>query len=1127
MANQDGIPDSPPGNTNLQIIIDLDDDDTKSESPDLGQSLYDVPLSRAGIPGTGTELPMKGADDRAVLPAAGTEQLYTEFIDQAVPASFADSTLLISGSGVSLTQDTSSTQPVELRTPQPPTVAKDYPGTLSRPKQRLGSSLPRNPLRRNSLPNNPIPSVSKFGKELDDIYDPVETDTENTQKQPNPSSARRAHLRAGESVQSPSFNHAKAPLTNGEMRPPSINDETQSSATYVRGDQQPIYPLPEKLQRIPENAYIKASTTKLRTLMGPPEVAYLAITEKHQESSLKPLSQSTKAIEELGDTRIHLGRSASDVSNVAINSEPPITLEKNVQLPEKTLVEESMRSVQTLKEEAQQERLDRKRKREEVKTPSKMTAELESVAATQEAQISVMQAKETENMEQHSKAVGVETNEKKTAEQSKVKEARAKEQRGNLEAEKVKKQELTEEKKPKDTKVKEVKPKALEKDAKQSKPEPTTKLNGIQDPMKQTEQWTMATRTPGRKDSEAMKNRRAELSMQKVRESSVHERPKSLTPLSSSGSQKTKTKSLTAFIPGSVRSRSSSLSIEHPNSVQETPSRGTKAGERPPLTSALRKSPNALRRSVSISWANPIAPADASIPSKTAATASTLNGNKCIGSSPMTSASVTASHARQPSVEILRTSSTSSADTSQKKSRDPRKKTSTDTKKQTKLIVKRDVKQKGRVIDPPGLPNPVDEESLVISSDSDDTVSTFYSDPDGDVQEILKVKAGPSTKKKTKSEGKMVTAKAVITPKTPPDSQVDVAQQATVERAVRNIESAANSRQAKAVTPTKAVTPAKAVTLAKTLPGPQGTASQQAPVKRASPNTESATSSQQTDATDIRSKASSRSPAYYVSSSPSSTSGASAKSDASAVSSSRPGIAPEPNSQAPMEMKSTHVDSRRGSSNSVAPKDVKSTPAPDRCLFSQSSTTHSTQQTQNTETASVESALDQQLQREARQFSEPAQVQVKSTPPMTRSHAFKSNALIQATPAATPSEYPYTMSGPRPANFRYPSLTNLKNNPPRYDSKEHLKYANFMSSQKGGDLKPIPSSQTNGVNHDDESSSESDDESGSSSDNDDGNAAPNPYSSPMGSQLSKKSDGKNAKGLSSLFRRRFFTGRSD
>jgi len=76
---------------------------------------------------------------------------------------------------------------------------------------------------------------------------------------------------------------------------------------------------------------------------------------------------------------------------------------------------------------------------------------------------------------------------------------------------------------------------------------------------------------------------------------------------------------------------------------------------------------------------------------------------------------------------------------------------SSKSKVQTKLNVTRDVKLKGREIDAPRLPNPVtlaENEEIIISSDSERSASTFYSDEE---DRTRPAKAGPSSKKKLSS----------------------------------------------------------------------------------------------------------------------------------------------------------------------------------------------------------------------------------------------------------------------------------------------------------------------------------------------------------------------------------------
>ena len=1042
--------------------MDLEDDDTKSESPDLGRSLYDVPPSLAGTPAAGQESRNIQAADQAVAPPVPTS---------AIPELEPE---------ISVSNETSELmQPARIYTPQPPTVDNNFDESLLRPKQQTGNSPSANPLR----------SVSKSQKERYDIFDLVETDTEDAQKQQKLPSAKWSKLQPKESVQLPPSNPDNLSLTNGDVRHPSLGTgERQSGSAIVHVYEQALHQLPENSRTPSEKPKVQESTTEVRFSSDPPKVASLGVSEEHLDASPYTISERAKVIEEPGNAEPRQERQERDVSEGVISGKVPTTLEAEHPTIQKQQSERSVRPTQRPKEEIQRERLDRKRKREQAESLSKTKAGSERVAAIQDEQniaLDFPQDKEAKDSKRQSKADEKEAKEQFRVEQQKAKEAQEKEQK-RIADEKGAKGQKRVEKKAKETEEKEQKSKPVEKGSKRQKTEEAAKANGKpvkQATAKQADERPRRTQTPGTKESEAVKNGGVELALQRARESSASGNRKSSTHVNTSGGQEQKPKSLTALYPGSSGSRSPSLSIERLDAPRVTPSRSTKSGEPPPLASALRKSPSTFRRSVSsISWANPVAPPDFSISAKPAATAPTSNGDKRTGSSAINSARGATIHTRGSSAETKRTSSASSVDAVVKKARDPPKKArnppkkaSANIKKQTKLNVKRDVKQKGRVVDPPNPPKPVVEEALVISSDSDHTISSFYSDSDDDVQVISKTDAGPSSKKKPKPKPGSATTKKFIT---------------------------ANS-----------------------LAIAQDPAAQQTTVKHATPTVGSAASSQQSVATNTESSSSSRTPARYVSSTPSPSSGSSSKSNGSVVSSSPPDIAPEPSSQAQPDSNSTPVDSRRRSSNSLDSKEAKTTAAAGRRPSSQVSGASSTQQSQSTNAMSVESALDQQLRREARQFSEPAQTQIKSPPPLASSKLSQMSSKVQAMPVATPSKYEYTMSGPRPANFRFPSLSKLKNNPPKYDPKEHLKHASFMSSQKRDDAKPAASSRingvSNGVSRDDESSSESDDESSSSSNNGDkvtGDAS----SSPMGSQVSKKSDGKAAKAYSSLFKRMFF-----
>lgn len=176
-----------------------------------------------------------------------------------------------------------------------------------------------------------------------------------------------------------------------------------------------------------------------------------------------------------------------------------------------------------------------------------------------------------------------------------------------------------------------------------------------------------------------------------------------------------------------------------------------------PVKSALRSSEISVRRSVSF---NDQAVALNSPPLKTVQAVRPLRDSDMSASAraaakkgsaqqlePHSSPSDRASKKRESDISArpkLRGPSSS-------KSATPLTDASSKSKVQTKLNVTRDVKLKGREIDAPRPPNPVtlaENEEIIISSDSERSASTFYSDEE---DRTRPAKAGPSSKKKLSS----------------------------------------------------------------------------------------------------------------------------------------------------------------------------------------------------------------------------------------------------------------------------------------------------------------------------------------------------------------------------------------
>ena len=174
-----------------------------------------------------------------------------------------------------------------------------------------------------------------------------------------------------------------------------------------------------------------------------------------------------------------------------------------------------------------------------------------------------------------------------------------------------------------------------------------------------------------------------------------------------------------------------------------------------PVRSALRGSESLSHRSVSFNDDAIAINSAVSKPAKTAPSQGNSNLSRDI-QPPAKAAQPRASKSQSsPSTRVARKRESDKAGDSQgqkpavSRLATPSRDSASIPKIQTKLNVTRDVKLKGRAVDPP-LPKPVKlvEDEVVISSDSERSVSTFYSDEDGRHQPV---KAGPSSRKKLSS----------------------------------------------------------------------------------------------------------------------------------------------------------------------------------------------------------------------------------------------------------------------------------------------------------------------------------------------------------------------------------------
>ena len=213
----------------------------------------------------------------------------------------------------------------------------------------------------------------------------------------------------------------------------------------------------------------------------------------------------------------------------------------------------------------------------------------------------------------------------------------------------------------------------------------------------------------------------------KVSESTDARNRKSSTPSSIRSGLHRVRSSMTPVIPGTVnRSTSSNDSTVTSRLSAQTP-----------LRSALRQNSSVPRRS--ISWVDQ--PSDPTNLNSSPIVAVT---EKLNGATSRRSLSKVAEDTKSPTSSISRSSDTTSMNT-QILAKDLSTEFTPKEKVQTKLNIKRDKKLKGREVDPPKLLEPAPQEEVIIPSDSEKSVSTFYSD---DEDRPRNAKAGPSSKKK-------------------------------------------------------------------------------------------------------------------------------------------------------------------------------------------------------------------------------------------------------------------------------------------------------------------------------------------------------------------------------------------
>lgn len=379
-------------------------------------------------------------------------------------------------------------------------------------------------------------------------------------------------------------------------------------------------------------------------------------------------------------------------------------------------------------------------------------------------------------------------------------------------------------------------------------------------------------------------------------------------------------------------------------------------------------------------------------------------------------------------------------------------------KTQTKLNITRDVKLKGRAQETPTPQTPAKRQDIVISSDSENSVSMSYSDEEDQTESA---KAGPSKKRKL-----MNSKKSAETP---------------LEGTSQTVQ------QPKALSPKP---PQRAVPIDVTKPvaGDVSTHSRTPGSSR------------------------SRSPAQYMTQGDSGSQGTGSESDSSTKTDSNAKAASESGSQSGSQYESesgsgesaseselarsvtsaesSEKSSRGGSEGIDIHKDSASVKLSNGSLRRPSkpavSRTHSPKEAESDGEKQIANELDQQLQREHRQSIQASQIKsVKVDMPTTR----------KEKPTPTPA------SANKPNNSRFPSLTGLRGRASRPENTATQTAKTPLASKVG----PKPTTQPLTQKFEEASVSESDDESSSSDDEDNtgqssqnsSHIAPKPQSGPI------------------------------
>ncbi|KAI9871288.1 MAG: hypothetical protein M1830_003107, partial [Pleopsidium flavum] len=960
-----GVPDSPPS-TSRSSFVDrsrpsgiIQEDDTKSESPELGQTLHAVPASKLSSP----------FDEREQIHISNAE----DFLIRSEPPSATQA----NGHGsFNEVHQISTDTPTRLEPFTGPLLGKDLLERL-----RLKRPSPEMSLDHTTRPSGTVRRVTR------DIYDPSNTSIENREQHLHTPKTKRPKTSAISSSD-------LAAQPDYDIQPHSGASPGVRSCGSGR-----------RRSGIPESE-VNWLQTQEKSICRPSENIYdsaIDQTEVELSASRDEERRANEVAEEKRREEEATAKVLQEKEQLRKVTEEQEAKRKEEQIEQERKVE-AERIVREREQQAERERKaeeQRLLKQKEDEAAEAFKANEERVAREQEEKTKQMrlekerkkekarQARERKEQEKQ-EAERVENERKEERRLAKEKREKKKEQLRNAEQQRALKE-------AQDKAAKHAEAEAAEAVRRKAKEDEEKAKKAAKDA--ETKKTRMHGNTAKETNIIAEKDRKVNEAKQRARGSSETRSRHSSTPLITpddkiSGGNKGST---TPLIPST--SYGQSVTSEKPESLATpgTPAKGTGVDTQMPLPSALRQSPSTLRRSVSFVDEPIIRPI---FKTPSAPIFTPVFPQPITILPPVFPQPITILPPGRTEKDLARVRSETpgygqeiAKSKISKKSREPTKKKA-DGKVQSKLNIKRDIKLKGRLIDPPVQPKPPAKEEIIISSESEKSPSPYFSDPEDDPQQRDGAKAGPSSRSRCSSRSG--SAKAKVTAR------------------MRSVSIPQPSR-------------------------PEVPIIKPEPLKESMSDADSIQSYRSESEAGSQSKSASRSPARYVSRTPVSPSNSGSE---NAIKSS-----PPPVSKQLLEDKNvgglTATSRNRvdGRGDNIGTKGLASLPVENGQILAQdfrATSAHSVNGTAGSQrdahTKSVERDLENHLQRHiSRKNVEPPLSRNGSSPLLPKRKEAQRKPTL---PPKTAPSVAKTAYSPRPRTSRFPSLTGLKANPPKWDFKD-------------------------------------------------------------------------------------------